>query len=154
MDTSFQQKIKQDLVESMRAKDSVRTTVLRSLIAGFTNELVTKGMKPQDPISDEDGFRVLERAVKQRKDAMQQFIGGGRADLAENEKSELAILEIYLPKMMSQDEIRDVAVAKQAEMGGIDPAKAGQFMGMLMKALKGKARGDDVKAVVDTMLSK
>lgn len=152
MDISFQQKIKQDLVESMRAKDTVRTTVLRGLIAGFTNELVSKGMKPQDPIADEDAIRVLERAVKQRKDAIQQFVGGNRADLAESEQHELALLEVYLPAMMSQDEIRVIAEAKRTELGGVDKAKVGQFMGMLMKELKGKARGEDVKAVVESMV--
>lgn len=154
---SFQQRIKAELVDAMRAKDSVRVGVLRGLISGFTNELVATGHTPQDPISDESALKVTERAVKQRKDSIAQFEAGGRGDLAETEKIELAILEKYLPEKMSREEIATIAASKKAEYEAasgapLDKTSAGKFTGMLMKELKGKANGDDVKAVVDAMI--
>ncbi|HRH25947.1 MAG TPA: GatB/YqeY domain-containing protein [Candidatus Paceibacterota bacterium] len=150
---NIQATIKSQLIEAMRAKDAVRTGVIRGLMSAFTNELVAKGLTPQTPLPDEDALRVIERAAKQRKDSIQQFIDGGRPELADTEKAELDIIETYLPEMMSQDEIRVVAEAKKAELGITDKSKAGQFTGMLMKELKGKARGDDVKSVVDQLLA-
>ena len=99
----------------MLAKDSVATMALRGIISGFTNELVNKGQMPQEPISDEDALNVLKRAVKQRKDAIDQFVSGGREDLAEGEKAELAFIEQFLPKMMSESEIEEIVKAKIAE---------------------------------------
>lgn len=134
----------------MRAKDEVRLRVLRGLVTAFTNELVATKRMPQDTLTDEEVLRVIERGVKQRKDSIEQFTKGGREDLAKDEQAELAILDGYLPEMMAQSEIETIAQAKlqtQAEKPSV-----GAFTGMLMKELKGKARGEDVKAVVDKLL--
>jgi uncharacterized protein len=96
---------------------------------------------------------VVKRAANQRKDSIEQFEKASRSDLAEPEKAELAILESYLPSMMSREEIETIAKAKMAEMGITSKAEAGKFTGALMKDLKGKADGGDVKAVVDSLLS-
>jgi uncharacterized protein len=80
-------------------------------------------------------------------------VSGGRPELAEDEKAELAILETYLPAMMSKEDVMTIAKAKMEEIGPIDKSKAGMFMGTLMKDLKGKADGDVVKEVVDSLLS-
>lgn len=149
MTTSTQ--IKDDLKEAMKAKDSNKVTVLRGLISGFTNELVANGKTPQDEVTDDIVMSVIKRQVKQRKDAIEQFEKGGRADLADNEKSELKVLEAYMPQMMSKEEIQKIAEAKKAEMGVDDKSKMGMLMGAIMKELKDKADGGDVKEVVENL---
>lgn len=144
--------IKTELVEAMRAKDSIRVSVLRNLIAAFTNELVAKGKKPQDEISEEEALVVIKRQVKQRKDSIEQFRKGNREDLAEREEAELKILERYLPAQMSREEIKKIALSLKEKMGA-DKSKMGMFMGALMKELKGQADGSDVKAVVEEILA-
>jgi hypothetical protein len=150
---TIQTDIKEQMKEAMKAKDTVKLGVVRGLSSAFTNELVKLGKMPQDELSDEDALAVIRRAVKQRKDSIEQFVTGGRPELAEDEKAELAILETYLPAMMSKEDVMTIAKAKMTEMGAIDKSKAGMFMGTLMKDLKGKADGDVVKAVVDELLA-
>lgn len=145
--------IRGQIKEAMMAKDPVRLTTLRGLVSAFTNELVATQRKPQDILKDEEVLNVIRRAVKQRKDSVEQFTAGGRSDLADSEKAELVILEKFLPQLMSRDEIKKVAEAKKAELGVTDKAKVGMLMSAVMKELKGKADGADVKAVVDGLFS-
>ncbi|MES2623085.1 MAG: GatB/YqeY domain-containing protein [Patescibacteria group bacterium] len=146
---TLQETIKSQIKEAMMAKDTVRLSVVRGLSSAVTNELVTKGKMPTDELSDEDTLAVIRRQVKQRKDAIDQFIAGGRPELAEDEKAELAILEAYLPAMMPEDEVKAIVLAKQAELGVTDKKDAGKLMAEVMKDLKGKADGTVVKAAVD-----
>ncbi len=144
--------IKNQIKDAMLKREAVRLGVLRGLTAAFTNELVAQKRPPQEVLSDEDSYKVIERAVKQRKDSIEQFTKGGRADLADSEKAELDVLVTFLPEMMSREEIKKVVEAKKIEMNVTDKSKAGIFMGAVMKELKGKARGEDVKAVIDEVL--
>jgi len=150
---SLQTEIKETIKEAMKAKDAVRLGVVRGLVSSFTNELVALKRTPQDELSDEEVLSVIRRAVKQRKDSIDQFIKGGREDLAVPEKEELAVLETYLPAQMSREEVMKIAQAKMIEMGVTSQSEAGKFMGSLMKDLKGKVDGDVVKEVVDSLLS-
>lgn len=149
---SLHQKIKEEIKEAMKAKDQVRLGVVRGLTTGFMNELVATKRTPQDELSDEEVLNVIRRAVKQRKDSIDQFTKGGRMDLVEPEQAELAILETYLPAQMSREEVMKIAQAKMTEFGTVDKTKAGQFMGTLMKELKGKADGQVVKEVVEELM--
>ena len=143
-------KIKNDIKDAMRAKDSIRLETLRGLSAAFINELLKK---PKDAsLSDDEVVDVIRRAVKQRKDSIEQFEKGGRKDLADKEKAELVILESYLPKLMSREEIEKFVKDKIAGGMTFDKAKIGQFMGAIMKELKGKADGADVKAVIEELV--
>lgn len=146
---TLQETIKGSLKKAMMAKDAVKMTVIRGLMSGFTNELVALGRTPQDALTDDEVLAVIRRGVKQRKDAIEQFVAGGREDLADSEKAELALLEVYLPAMMPREEIQKIAEAKKAELGIDDKSKSGMLMSTLMKELKGKADGADVKAVVE-----
>ena len=148
---SLQETIKGQLKEAMMAKDTVKLTVVRGLMTAFTNELVASNRTPQDKLTDEEAQAVIRRAVKQRKDAIEQFTNAGRPELAESEQAELSILEAYLPQMMSKDDIKALAVAKKAELGIDDKSKVGILMSALMKDLKGKADGNDVKAAVESL---
>ncbi len=150
---TLHQQIKDQIKEALKNKDAVRLGVVRGLVSSFTNELVSLKRTPQDELSDEEVLNVIRRAVKQRKDSIQQFVDGGRPDLAETEKIELAVLETYLPAQMSREEVLAVAQNKMSDLGITDKTKAGLFMGALMKDLKGKADGDVVKSVVDELLA-
>lgn len=145
--------IKQSIPEALRAHDEVRLRTLRSLVTAMTNEVVAKKRKPNEFLTDEEAVAVVKRAANQRKDSIEQFEKASRADLAEPEKAELAILESYLPTLMSREEIVPIAKAKMAELNVSSKADAGKCTGALMKELKGKADGGDVKAVVDSLLS-
>jgi uncharacterized protein YqeY len=150
---SLHNALKEQIKDAMKAHDAVRLGVLRGLVSSCTNELVSLKRTPQDELSDEEVLNVIRRAVKQRKDSIDQFTKGGRADLADTEKTELAVLETYLPQMMSEDEVMIFAKSKMQETGVVEKSKAGMFMGTLMKELKGKADGDVVKTVVDKLLN-
>ncbi len=149
---SLQQNIRDQIKDAMKAKDEVRLRVLRGLVSAFTNELVAQKRTPQEELSDEDVLTVVRRAVKQRKDSIDQFIQGGRPELAEDEQAELTILQTYLPAQMSREDVLAFAQMKMAELAVTDKSKAGMFMGTLMKELKGKVDGDVVKSVVDEIL--
>lgn len=146
---SLQQEIKDGIKDAMKAKEEVKLSVLRSFSAAFTNELLTKGRKPTDELSDEEVLAVITRASKQRKDSIDQFIKGGRPELAESEQSELVVIEAYLPTLMGEDEIKTIVLAKKAEMNISDKSQLGMFVGAVMKDLKGKADGALVKKVID-----
>ncbi len=146
----MQEKIKAEIKPAMIAKDTVRLGTLRMIMAAFTNELVSQGHPPTDPLSDEDCMKVIKRLAKQRKDSIDQFIAGGRPELAEDEKAELAVIEAFLPAQMSEEEIETKIKAKLAE-SPLDPTKKGQFIGMMMKELGDTADGAIVKATIDRL---
>lgn len=148
-----QAELKEAMKDAMRAKDSVRLTVIRGLMSACTNEAVTKGKGPDGVLTEDEVLTVITRAAKQRKDSISQFEAGGRPELAEGEKAELAILQTMLPAQMSKEEIEAAAKAKASELGITDKTGANQLMGTLMKDLKGRADGNDVKAVVDAMFA-
>ncbi len=147
----MQEKIKAEIKAAMIAKDAERLGVLRMLSAAFTNELVSQGRPPQEPLSDADCMKVTKRLTKQRKDSIEQYVTGGREDLAEVERSELVILEAMLPAAMTPDEIETRVKAKIAQ-SPVDPTKKGQFVGMMMKELGDTADGAIVKAIIDKLL--
>ncbi len=145
------EQIKGKIKEAMMAKDAVLLKTLRGMLAAFTNELVAKNKKPNEILADEDVLVVITRLAKQRKDSIEQFKKGNREDLVKEEEAELAILEVYLPKLMDKSEVEKIAKIKKEEMNITDPAKKGMLMSLLMKDLKGKADGSVVKEVVDAL---
>jgi uncharacterized protein YqeY len=145
--------IKEKIKGAMIAKDTVALTTYRGLLAAFVNELVAKKRLPTEELTDEECIDVMRRAVKQRKDSIAQFTDGGRADLAESEAAELAVIEALLPALMSDDDVRAAVTAKATELGVTDKSGAGKLMGAVMRDLKGKADGDSVKKAVDSLFS-
>src|SRR3990167_5226226 len=95
--------IKAQMIEAMKAKNALKLGVIRGLLSSFTNEAVAKKRKPDEMLSDEEALGVISRAVKQRKDSIEQYEKGGRQDLADVEKAELSILQTYLPQQMSHE---------------------------------------------------
>jgi uncharacterized protein YqeY len=145
-------KIQNEIPEAMRAKDQVRLTTLRGVLAAFTNESVALKRTPKDKLSDQEAITVIRRLVKQRKDSVEQFEKGNRQDLADNEKAELKILEEFLPAQMSEEKIREIVLKKKEEMGAVDKTKIGQFMGAVMKETGGNADGMLVKKIIEELL--
>jgi len=148
---SLHEQVKGELKDAMRAKDEIKLRTVRGMLTAFTNELVATSRKPQEMLTDEEVIAVIRRLAKQRKESITQFVSGDREDLAIGEREELAVLEAYLPQMMAKEDILKIAVAKKAELGITDKAKLGQFVGTLMKELKGKADGNDVKEVAESL---
>ena len=143
--------IKDGIKESMMARDALKLKAFRAMSSAFTNELVAKNKKPQDLLSDEEAIAVITRLAKQRRDSIDQFKKGGREDLVKEEEAELAILDTYLPKMMEKSEVLEIAKNKKSELVVTDVSKKGILMSALMKDLKGKADGNTVKEVVDSL---
>ena len=147
------QQIKDQIKDAMRAKDELRKEVLRGILSAFVNQVVSERRTPQEILEDDACIVVLKRLFKQRKDSAEQFEKGNRPELAAKEKLELAIIEEFLPQTMSREEIKKIAIAKRDELGDIDKSKLGQFIGAVMKECKGRADGNDVKAVVEELVT-
>lgn len=141
--------IKKEMIEALKAKEKVKLLVLRGLLTAFTNELVATKRKPDEKLNDEEVIKVIKRAVKQRHDSIEQFTKGNRPELAENEKAELVVLEVYLPETMSKEDILKIAKAKKEELSITSVDKMGMLMGAIIKETKGQADGKDVKEVVE-----
>ena len=150
---SLHEKIKGELKDALRAKDEVKLRTVRGMLTSFTNELVATSRKPQEMLTDEEVIAVIRRLAKQRKESIAQFVAGAREDLAVGEREELAVLEAYLPQLMSREEVLKFVEAKKNELGVTDKAKAGVLMGTIMKDLKGKADGPMVKEVIDSLFA-
>jgi len=150
---SLQGDIKSAITEAMKAREELKLSVLRGISAAIVNELVANKEKPDAELPDDKVLGVIGRLAKQRKESIDQFTKGNREDLADKEKTELEILNTYLPTMLSQEEIEKVAQKKKQELGITDGSGMGQLMGAVMSELKGRADGGDVKAVVEKLLN-
>jgi len=140
------------MIAAMKAKDQLRVDTLRGAMAAFTNELVAKGRKPTEELSDDEAVAVLKRLGKQRADAVEQYTKGGRAELAEKEAAEKKIIEEFLPQMASREEIEKVAREKISGIDKSDKAAMGKLIGVVLKEFGGKADGSDVRAVVASII--
>lgn len=142
--------------DAMRAKDTVRLSVIRGIMTACMNEAITKGKGPQGELGDDETVAVIRRESKKRKDSIEQYTSGGRPELAESEQAELTIIDTFLPAQMSADEVRPTVEAKMNELGiekGADKSAAGKLTGAVMKELGARADGSVVKQVVDSLLS-
>jgi len=134
---------------AMRAKDSARLGTIRLLQAAMKQKEVDERVK----LDDVAIMAIVDKLIKQRKDAAQQYEAGGRADLADKEKSEMAVLEAYLPQRMSAEEVADAVKAIVTEMGATGPGDMGKVMGVVKQRLAGKADMGQVSAAVKAALA-
>lgn len=151
---ALKEQILDDLKAAMKARDKDRLQVLRSLKAKIQEKEIAERKDGEATITNEQAISVLMKAAKQRKESIAQFEEGNRPDLVDKEKAELAIIEEYLPKMMTEDEVRKVVTDKIAQLGATGPQDMGKVMGPIMGLLKGKADGNIVSKVVKEELSK
>jgi len=133
---TLQQHVDSDLKEAMRAKDATKLGVLRMLKSALKYAAIAKSGAEAE-LSDAETVQVIRKQAKQRQDSIESFEKGGRAELADKEKEELAILNSYLPQAMSSDELAKVVRETIAELGATSKAQ----MGQVMKALQAKAGG-------------
>jgi uncharacterized protein len=133
---TLQQRVDSDLKEAMRAKDATKLGVLRMLKSALKYAAIAKSGAEAE-LSDAETVQVIRKQAKQRQDSIESFEKGGRAELADKEKEELAILNTYLPQAMSPDELAKVVRETIAELDATSKAQ----MGAVMKALQAKAGG-------------
>lgn len=137
----------------MKEGDAAKRDVLRLLDSAIKNSEIEK-KKREEGLSEEEVLEVLSRAMKQRQDSVTQFEKGSRPDLAEKEKQEMAIISVYLPEQLSQEEVEKAVREIVAKMGEISAADFGKVMGQAMGQLKGKADGNAVSKAVKAELGK
>ena len=147
---SLKQQIVSDLTASMKAQDAARTSTLRMVKAAFMNREIEKGGE----LDHEEMMKLLRSLVKQRRDSVEQYEQGGRQELADKEKSEIVVIEAYLPQAASRDEIEKAIDAALAETGATSMKDMGRVMKAAQTALAGKnADGRVVSDLVKTKLS-
>lgn len=146
---SLMETIEKDIVDAMKAKDTVRLSTLRLLKSAVANYLI---QAKKDLVSDQDVLGIIAKQAKQRKESVESFVKGGRTELADKEKAELAILEAYLPKQLSDEELA-AEVRKAIEASGAKgPADMGKLMKVLMPAIQGRADGKRIQDAVKSLL--
>jgi len=150
---ALKDQIMADLKTAMKNKDQERLRVLRSLKAKLLEREISERKEGEASLSDEQTVEVLMKAAKQRKESIEQFEEGGRDDLVASEKAELEVINDYLPEMLTEEEVREVARNKIEQVGAENMADMGKVMGAMMQDLKGKAEGSLVSKVVKEELS-
>jgi uncharacterized protein len=134
------QKFDDDLKTALKAGDVLRVSVLRMVKAGLKNRQIEKGGE----LSEEEVLSVLSSMAKQRKESIEQFSKGGREDLAEKERTELSIIQSYLPAQLSVEEIDAVIAEAIRESSAMGSKDVGKVMKLVMPRLKGGADGKTV----------
>lgn len=150
---SLYEQILADLKKAMLAKDKDLTQVLRSMKAALLEKEISERKGGEAKLSEEQVVQVLMKAAKQRKDSIEQYDAAGRTDLSETEKKELAIIESYLPKMMSKEEVASIVDDVISNTGAKSMQDMGKVMGAIMPRVKGKADGSLVNQIVKEKLS-
>jgi hypothetical protein len=142
---SLLEQIQKDLTAAMRARDERRLSTLRLMKTALKNKEIEK----MSPLTDQEGMQVLSTLIKQRKDAIEQFTKGGRAELAEKEAGEITIIETYLPKAVPEEEIRATVRAVIGEMGSPTPKDMGAVMKNVMAKFQAQGARVEGKIVSD-----
>ena len=143
------EQIQEDLKKSMKAKDGNRVSVLRFLLSSIKYREIEK----KDALDDDEVLAEITSSAKRRRESMEAFTEGGRMDLVEKEESELAILQEYLPELLSPDEVRGVVQEVVQALGATGASDFGKVMKELMPKLRGKADGKLVSEIVKEALS-
>ena len=144
-------KLKADLTAAMKRRDALATSVLRMLMADCKNALVA-GEK-RDTLADEEVLAIIQRGVKRRRDSIEQFEQSGRTDLADKEKAEMAVLEAYLPKQLSEEQIATIVDQAIADTGAETMRDMGKVMKQVMGEHKSEVDGKTVKKLVSERLA-
>ena len=150
-DMSLTDSINNDIKEAMKAKDQARLTALRAIKSQLLLAATAQGAAGE--ASDDEAIRMLQKQVKQRKESAAIYIEQGRQDLADPELAEAAIIESYLPKQLTEDELRPLIAAIIAKVGASGPQDLGKVMGMASKELSGKADGKTISVAVKALLT-
>ncbi len=148
----IQERIDSDLKESMRAKNASKVGVLRMLKSALKYAAIAKSGSDAE-LSDAEAAQVIRKQAKQRQDSIESFEKGGRVELAAKEKEELSILNAYLPKAMSTDELAALVRQTIAEVGATSKAQIGAVMKALQVRVAGRADGKTLSQEVQRQLN-
>ena len=149
MEAGLKEKLNNDLKQAMRDGDTVKRSVLRLVLAAVKNAEIAQ----KTDLTDGDILGILAKDIKQREESIEAFEKGNRQDLMEKEKTELAIIQEYMPQQMTRDEIVSEARRIIEESGAQGPGDKGKVMPRLIAQLKGRADGREVNEVVTGLLS-
>jgi uncharacterized protein YqeY len=145
----LKEKLAEDLKQAIREKDTTQKTTLRLALAAIKNAEIAKGRE----LDGKELMAVISQQAKQRRESIAQFAEGGRQDLVNQEEEELKILLGYLPRQLSEEEIRARASEVIEQVRATGPAQIGEVMRVLMPELKGKADGQVVSRIARDLLS-
>jgi uncharacterized protein YqeY len=149
---TLEQKIMPELKAAMLAKDEKAVRSLRAIKAAIIVAKTAEGAGGE--LKEDDEIKLLQKLVKQRKDSLDIFTQQNRPDLASKEQEEIEVIEKFLPKQLSQDELKDEVSKIIAESGASSPAEMGKVIGLANKKLAGRADGKTISGVVKELLSK
>ena len=148
---ALEQQIQTDMVAAMKAKETVRLAALRGIKAAILLAKTAEGSNGE--LTDADIVKIIQKLVKQRKESAEQYNQAGRPELAENELAEAAAMEVYLPKQLSEEEVKTELVKIIAETGASKPSDMGKVMGAATKRLAGIADGKLISTIVKSLLA-
>ncbi|WP_276132261.1 GatB/YqeY domain-containing protein [Polluticoccus soli] len=148
---SLEQKVMEQMKDAMKAKDEAALRTLRAIKSAILIEKTSAGAS--DTLTEADETKMLQKMAKQRRDSLDIFTQQNREDLAVKEREELAIIEKFLPKQMSQEELQAELKAIITEVGASSPADMGKVMGVASKKLAGKADGKAISENVKQLLA-
>jgi uncharacterized protein YqeY len=148
---ALKEKLQNDLTEAMRARDEVRSSTIRMVLAAIKNEEVS-GKEARD-LSDAEVITVLSREAKKRREAAEAFEQAGAKDRADNEKAEGVIIAGYLPEQLSEAELKEMIASAIKETGATGPQQMGLVMKSIQLKIAGRADGGTVSSLVKAALS-
>ncbi len=146
----MEKRIQADMVSAMKAKETIRLASLRAIKAAIMLAKTAEGSTGE--IDDAGIVKIIQKLVKQRKESAQQYNDAGRPELAENELAEAAVMEVYLPKQLTEAEVEEQLKAIIAEVGASKPSDMGKVMGVATKRLAGLAEGRLISTLVKKLL--
>ncbi|QTM99869.1 MULTISPECIES: GatB/YqeY domain-containing protein [Sediminibacillus] len=147
---SLVERLNQDMKQAMKNKDKQALSVIRMVKASLQNEAIKLG---KDELSEEEELTVLSRELKQRKDSLQEFKEAGRDDLAEKLEDEIKVLQAYMPKQLTEEELEQIVQETIQEVGATSKKDMGSVMSAVMPKVKGQADGSQVNRLVQKHLS-
>ena len=150
---SLKDRITEDIKAAMKAKEKVRLETVRNIKKVILEEEVSAREAGKESLTETQEMDLLARLAKQRRDSIKQYTQAGRQELADQEAAELAIIEGYLPKQLSDDEISQIIDEVIVQVGASSAKDMGKVMGPAMQQLKGKADGKKVQEIVKTKLN-
>lgn len=142
--------VSNDIKEAMKAKDKVRLETLRNVKKFFLEAKTAPGAN--DTLTDDAALKIMQKLVKQGKDSAEIYKGQGREDLAQAELDQVAVIESYLPKQMTPEELEAAVKEIIAETGATSGKDMGKVMGVASKKLAGKAEGRAISTMVKQLL--
>ena len=150
--STFAAQVMSDLKDAMKARDTVALTTLRALKTALTNAAIESGNK-DNVVSDADALALVRKQIKQRNDSIEQFQSAGRAELADNEKAEIVVLEKSLPAALGAEEVSAIVADAISETGASSRADMGKVMKIVQEKVAGRADGKALSQEVMKYLS-